>query len=197
LLEWNKQRTNLGSLKESTSLRKVTFGANQIKEALTSKIKAKDVECWKPLKSNFGNIKIDEQPDQWNSDDIMMVEDPLDIFNFLKRNSAIPVTLINTRDCFAYDLKFNEEVLNLGKGREKVIKKEYYFDPEIEEGYPPNYKQVLGMKNNVDMKDINNLKVGVTCYENFYTTQEMDEMEKLIEQTEEQSLKDEFLPMTA
>ena len=47
------------------------------------------------------------------------------------------------------------------------------------------------------MKDINNLKVGVTSYENFYSPEEMDNMEKLIEETEEMSLRDEFLPMTA
>jgi hypothetical protein len=109
----------------------------------------------------------------------------------------VPVTLINTRDCFAFDLKFTEEVLDLGKGREKVIKKEYFFDPSIEDGFPQNFKQTMGYNSKTDMKYINNLKVGVTCYENFYSHKEMDEMEKLIEQTEEQSLRDEFLPMTA
>jgi len=58
----------------------------------------------------------------------------------LKRQAAVPVTLINTRDCFAYDLKYTLEVLNLGPGREKVLKKEYYFDPLIEGGYPQNFK---------------------------------------------------------
>ena len=47
------------------------------------------------------------------------------------------------------------------------------------------------------MTDINNLKVGVTCYENFYTSKEMDEIENLIEKTEERSCKDVYLPMTA
>jgi hypothetical protein len=96
----------------------------------------------------------------------------------------VPITLINTRDCFAYDLKWTEEVMNLGPGREKVIKKEYYFDPTIEGGYPQNLKQVLGLKGDADMTKIENLKVGVTCYENFYTHEEMNEMEKLIEETE-------------
>ena len=53
------------------------------------------------------------------------------------------MTLINTRDCFAYDLKFTEEVLDVGNGRDKVIKKEYYFDPEA--GFPENLKQVMGL----------------------------------------------------
>ena len=47
------------------------------------------------------------------------------------------------------------------------------------------------------MSDINNLKVGVTCYENFYTPKEMDDLEKNIEETEKQSFDDVFLPMTA
>lgn len=58
-------------------------------------------------------------------------------------------------------------------------------------------KQVLGLKADADMTKIENLKVGVTCYENFYTHEEMNDMEKLIEQTEKQSLDDKFLPMTA
>ena len=53
------------------------------------------------------------------------------------------------------------------------------------------------MKPLKDMKDKNNLMVGVTCYENFYTHQEMNEMEKHINETEQKSLRDEFLPMTA
>ena len=47
------------------------------------------------------------------------------------------------------------------------------------------------------MKDIDNLMVGVTCYENFFSPEELDEIESLIEQTEERSLDDQFLPMTA
>jgi hypothetical protein len=57
-----------------------------------------------------------------------VVIDPIDILPLLRKSAPVPVTLINTRDCFAYDLKYTEEVINMGKGREKVIKKEYYFD---------------------------------------------------------------------
>ena len=56
---------------------------------------------------------------------------------------------------------------------------------------------MLSLPKGADMKDIENLKVGITCYENFYTHEEMDEMEKLIMKTEKQSLEDGFLPMTA
>jgi hypothetical protein len=47
------------------------------------------------------------------------------------------------------------------------------------------------------MKNIENLKIGITCYENFYSPKEMDDMEKKIMETENQSLDDGFLPMTA
>jgi hypothetical protein len=43
---------------------------------------------------------------------------------------TLPLTLIDTRDCFAYDLIAKEEIVNLGPGRDKVLKKTYYFDPE-------------------------------------------------------------------
>ena len=70
------------------------------------------------------------------------VSDPIDILSYLRKNLPVPVTLINTRDCFAYDLKYTEEKLDLGDGRGAVIKKEYYFDPEIESGYPENFCSV-------------------------------------------------------
>jgi hypothetical protein len=95
--------------------------------------------------------------------------DPIEVMPHLRKNLPVPVTLINTRDCFAYDLKCTENIMNLGKGREKVIKKEYHFDPEILNAYPANFKQVMGLNNNADMSKVDNLKVGVTCYENFYS----------------------------
>lgn len=61
----------------------------------------------------------------------------------------------------------------MGKNRPVAIKKEYYFDPSIENGYPENFKQVLNLKNSVDMTDIENLKIGVTCYENFFSHKEL------------------------
>jgi hypothetical protein len=115
----------------------------------------------------------------------------------LKRNAPIPVTLINTRDSFAFDLKFIETKVNLGEGRENVLKKEYHFDPNIDFCYPDNFKKVLGMSLNTDMKNIENLKIGVTCYENFWSNKELDKIEKMVEKTEKQSLNDGFLPMTA
>lgn len=97
-----------------------------------------------------------------------MKGDPLDIQAYLRKNVPVPVTLINTRDCFAYDLKFTETNMGL-KERPDLVKKEYHFDPKINGGYPDNFKQVLGLSKNADMSKIENLKIGVTCYENFYT----------------------------
>lgn len=97
------------------------------------------------------------------------VADPLDIFNTLRKGSPVPITLINTRDCFAYDLKYIETKIDMGKDRPAVIKKEYYFDPTIDEGYPENFKQVRNLSKNADMTDIENLKIGITCYENFFS----------------------------
>ena len=66
--------------------------------------------------------------------------DPMEVFSHLKKVNPIPTTLINTRDCFAYDLKYIESKINMGENRPQVLKKEYYFDPSIENGYPENFK---------------------------------------------------------
>ena len=109
--------------------------------------------------------------------------------SILKKGGSVPITLINTRDCFAYDLKYTEEILELA-GRKGVIKKEYHFDPDINDAYPENFKQVLGYGQDTDMKDVNNLKVGVTCYENFFSPEELNSIESQIEETENRSLDD-------
>lgn len=97
----------------------------------------------------------------------------------------IPITLINTRDCFVYDLYIKVTELNLGKGREKVLKKEYFFTSDA---IPENYRQVVGFSKDVDLSKIENLRVGVTTYENFYSHEEMKQMEQHIEETEQKSL---------
>lgn len=55
----------------------------------------------------------------------------------------------------------------------------------------------MGFTSKTDMTKIENLKVGVTCYENFYTHAEMDALENNVMDTEKISLSDGFLPMTA
>mgnify|MGYP000217426716 CR=1 FL=1 len=47
------------------------------------------------------------------------------------------------------------------------------------------------------MKNVNNLKIGVTSYENFFSQNELDDIENQVELTERRSLNEEYLPMTA
>lgn len=43
---------------------------------------------------------------------------------------------------------------------------------------------MVGLKKDTDLNNIENLRVGVTTYENFYKNEEMKEMEREIELTE-------------
>lgn len=74
--------------------------------------------------------------------------------------------------------------MNLGKGRENVIKKEFYFLPSE---LPDNYRQVIGLPKDADLSDVEKLRVGITTYENFYQNKEMKEMEDHIMETESKS----------
>ena len=112
----------------------------------------------------------------------------------LKGSVPIPVTLINTRDCFVHDLIVKESILNLGEGRENVIKREYYFSKE---SLPQNYLSVVGLPKNADLDNMENLRVGITTYENFYSHADLRHMESCIEETERCSSDNMFLPMTA
>lgn len=47
------------------------------------------------------------------------------------------------------------------------------------------------------MDNPDNLKVGVTTYHDFYSHEQLDEIESLIMETENKSLNDGYLPMTA
>lgn len=110
---------------------------------------------------------------------------PIDIVSSLNKVTVIPVTLINTRDCFVYDLFIKETVLNRGKGRENILMKEYFFTPEC---VPDNYRQVVGLPKDADMTNIENMRVGITTYENFYSNEELKNMERHVEETEQKSL---------
>ena len=68
--------------------------------------------------------------------------------------------------------------INLGKGRENVVKREYFFTPDC---VPENYKQVVGLPKDEVITDVEKLRVGVTTYEKFYTNDEMINMEHMIE----------------
>ncbi len=83
----------------------------------------------------------------------------------------LPISLIDTRDCFVFDI-VDVETLNLGPGRENVIKKTFYFDPEV---VPSNYDKYLDPESNT--KEYKSYPIGCTTYENFFGHNEMKEME--------------------
>lgn len=64
-------------------------------------------------------------------------DNPIEILSQLRNSFPTPVTLINTRDCFVNDLYIKETLVNLGNGRERVLKKEFFFTPET---VPENYR---------------------------------------------------------
>ena len=210
-MEWNHKRSQvineqIFAITENISF--VRFDQKEIDDAIATKNVKQNLE-WKDLSSEFGlsgvkskradesvNLKEDYNlPSDMKS--MMECSNPLGTCQTLSKSTPIPITLINTRDCFAYDLKWQETELNLGPKRQKIIKKVYYFDPAFENGYPENFKDIVGLGSDADMKNVNNLRVGVTTYENFFTQAEMDDLEKNIEITEKKSLNDAFLPMTS
>lgn len=99
---------------------------------------------------------------------------------------SIPISLIDTRDCFVFDLIVDEEILNMGPSREKIIKRTFYFDPDcIPSNYDPylDYKAIK--KDKSLLKNYRTFPAGCTTYENFFSHEEMVEMERNIEETEE------------
>ena len=55
----------------------------------------------------------------------------------------------------------------------------------------------MGIPKDEIITDVERLRVGVTTYENFYTHEEMKNMERMIEETEKKSIANAYLPMTA
>jgi hypothetical protein len=49
---------------------------------------------------------------------------------------------------------------------------------------PENFRTVTGKSKNADISDLESRRVGVTTYQNFYSNEEMKEMERHIEETE-------------
>lgn len=49
------------------------------------------------------------------------------------------------------------------------------------------------MSKDQEIQSLEELRVGVTTYENFYTDKEMKEMEHMIEETEKKSLASKFM----
>ena len=65
-------------------------------------------------------------------------------------------------------------------GGRTFTKCEYFFDDSVEGAYPDNLRAVLGLGPSANLRDPNNLRVGVTCYHGFYSSKEMDDMENKI-----------------
>lgn len=85
--------------------------------------------------------------------------------------------------------------------RKQVVKREFYFDPD---NLPENYNlfideatEKLFKREPEQRKNPHNYPVGVTTYDNFYSHEELKEIESLVERTEEQCKNRAFLPMTA
>ena len=86
--------------------------------------------------------------------------------------------MINTRDCFAFDLAVVETVIPR-KDQKSIIKRQFYFE---ESNLPENYKLFM-TQTKVKLKIRGTTKlypVGVTTYDYLFTNEEMQGMEKNI-----------------
>ena len=191
LKAWNQSRAEVLRGTE-TILENVTV--YKMKVVGRAKIQKRELKLWQPLK--MAKVNEEEGKGASISDEIFKRDsNPNEILAQLKNSSPIPVTLISTRDCFVHDLHVKETLLDIlhGKQRKAIIKREYFFTPET---IPENYRQVVGMMYPLESK-AEVMRVGVITYENFYTEEEMRNMEIHIEETEKKSLSNRFLPMTA
>ncbi len=86
----------------------------------------------------------------------------------------MPLYYITTRDSFAYDLV--EKISYIEMYGRKVKKIEYFFETD---NYPQNFKTF--------MKEFPDFRVGVTCYHNFFSHEELKEIENNCYETEKKS----------
>ena len=93
---------------------------------------------------------------------------------------GLPLYYISTRDCFAFDLLEKKTVLQL-PGRPNVLKTEYFFHPK---GKPQNFKSFE--------TEFPDLRVGVTCYTNFFSHEELLALEAKTFETEIKCFKSNF-----
>ena len=102
-----------------------------------------------------------------------------------KSNSnCLPMYIISTRDCFVFDLNVKREIIT--HENRKIIRNEFFFDKN---NIPSNYRKFKTSPND--------LKVGIITYENFFSHEELCEIEKHIEKTEFSSMNEFYLPETA
>ena len=101
-----------------------------------------------------------------------------------EKTLKMPLYYISTRDSFAFDLV--EKVTILDRNGHQYKKIEYFFEPD---NLPGNYGN--------DYKNrFPNFDVGITCYHNFFTDEELKHFEKKTFETEENAFKSKFLQMT-
>eukprot|EP00347_Sterkiella_histriomuscorum_P020874 403336135 len=112
-------------------------------------------------------------------------------------NLSLPLSLINTRDCFAFELITESEHITEYQDRPNLIKKKYYLNPE---NLPENYHKFIDSKilKDPELKsDFRNYPIGVTSFENFFTHGELLNIEENVMETERQCSNSAFLPDTA
>jgi hypothetical protein len=147
---------------------------NNLKDTCLTKITENKIDLSKSELLNESKIKVHNS-----------FADKLSLINNMTFNNLPnPMYVISTRDCFVFDLIVKSEVFEF-VGR-KILKKEFFFH---ENNIPANFHKF--------QTDKNELRVGVVTYENFYSSEELDDLENCVERTEEYSLKDAFLPETA
>lgn len=120
------------------------------------------------LALELGKIRLFDNGNQKGRE--LLIED---LFIGKKTSSfGLPLYYISTRDCFAFDLIEKKTFLGI-KGREKAMKIEYFFS---EKAMPQNFKGFL--------EEFKDRRVGVTCYTDFFTNEELIELEKKTFETE-------------
>ena len=104
-------------------------------------------------------------------------------FDLLPTPFNLPLYTVDTRDCFSFDPLIRESTVMM-RGRE-VIKKEYFFDPD---NVPNNFEFFE--------ERFPDKRIGVVTYENYYSHEELIEIERLAHQTELEYFDGAFLPHT-
>lgn len=98
-------------------------------------------------------------------------------------NFSLPLYTVDTRDCFSFDPIVKESKVMM-RGRE-VTKKEYFFE---ENQLPSNFDHFA--------KNFPDGRIGVVTYENFFSHDELLNLEHLTHMTELEFFKGAFLPHT-
>ena len=113
----------------------------------------------------------------------LLKEDVTTVCDYSYSSYSLPLYSVDTRDCFSFDPIVKESIIRM-RDRD-VIKKEYYFEPDH---LPSNFDF---------FKDkFADGRIGVVTYENYYSHEELQELERLTHLTELEFFKGSFLPHT-